>query len=185
MILFVDLQGGLKCHSNELLKAFVLGLSKQIKEEKAVYGQISDEEWEVIRLTKRERRDSILKFVENYLEQTSKCANCTTWKVESAEIWGDQYDDAQTFSDVEMNTTSYKASLDRKLTQAGFWKPTNGLRLTDVLFPHVSHGFRNQTFEIFTYHVRHFQALNSPLVLYIMEISEPTLANYIFQREHG
>lgn len=34
---------GYKCHCNELLRAYVLGLSKAIREEIAIYGQISDE----------------------------------------------------------------------------------------------------------------------------------------------
>jgi glutamate receptor, ionotropic, invertebrate len=38
-----DCVSGIRCHSNELLKSFVLGLSKAIREEMAVYGQISDE----------------------------------------------------------------------------------------------------------------------------------------------
>lgn len=38
---------GINCHANEMLKSFVLGLSKAIREETAVYGQISDEEWEI------------------------------------------------------------------------------------------------------------------------------------------
>lgn len=38
---------GIRCHSNELLKSFVLALSKAIREETAIYGQISDEEWEI------------------------------------------------------------------------------------------------------------------------------------------
>jgi hypothetical protein len=60
-----------------------------IKEEKAVYGQISDEEWEIIRPSKRERRNSILKFMEDNLLKVSVCSNCTTWRVESGEMWGD------------------------------------------------------------------------------------------------
>lgn len=54
---------GLKCHSNEILRSFVLGLSKAIREETAIYGQISDEEWEIVRPTKKERRDGILEFM--------------------------------------------------------------------------------------------------------------------------
>jgi hypothetical protein len=48
-----DCIGGVVCHANELLKSFVLGLSKAIREEAAVYGQISDEEWEIVRPSKR------------------------------------------------------------------------------------------------------------------------------------
>lgn len=48
-----DCVSGVVCHANELLKSFVLGLSKAIREEAAVYGQISDEEWEIVRPSKR------------------------------------------------------------------------------------------------------------------------------------
>src|SRR5690349_21164071 len=71
-----ECRSGLKCHSNELLKSFVLGLSKAIREENAVYGQISDEEWEIVRPSKKERRDGILKFMLGDLRKSSKCSNC-------------------------------------------------------------------------------------------------------------
>lgn len=48
-----DCVGGIQCHANELLKSFVLGLAKAIREEASVYGQISDEEWEIVRPTKK------------------------------------------------------------------------------------------------------------------------------------
>lgn len=48
---------------HELLKNFVIALSKLVREEEAIYGQISDEEWEAIRLNKRERRDSMLEHI--------------------------------------------------------------------------------------------------------------------------
>jgi glutamate receptor, ionotropic, invertebrate len=72
---------GIKCHANELLKSFVLGLSRSIREEHAVYQQISDEEWEIVRPSKRQRRRDILEFMLNGLSTTSKCSNCTTWRV--------------------------------------------------------------------------------------------------------
>jgi ionotropic glutamate receptor len=125
-----------------------------IKEEKAVYGQISDEEWEIIRPSKRERRNSILKFMEDNLLTVSVCSNCTTWRVESGEMWGDNY---MGISIAEDSSTLVNKKIDtdlRKLTQVGFWKPTNGLQMSDVLFPHVSHGFRGINFHIITYHVR-------------------------------
>lgn len=52
-----------KCLYHELMKFFAIGLSKLVREEEAIYGQISDEEWESIRLSKRERRDSMLDFI--------------------------------------------------------------------------------------------------------------------------
>jgi glutamate receptor, ionotropic, invertebrate len=72
---------GIKCHANELLKSFVLGLSRAIKEEYAIYQQISDEEWEIVRPSKRQRRSEILEFMLDDLSRTSKCSNCTTWQV--------------------------------------------------------------------------------------------------------
>lgn len=52
-----------KCYLHELLRNLALAVSKIIREEEAIYGQISDEEWEAIRLTKRERRDSMLENI--------------------------------------------------------------------------------------------------------------------------
>jgi hypothetical protein len=72
---------GIKCHANELLKSFVLGLSRAIREENAIYQQISDEEWEIVRPSKRQRRAEILEFMLEDLLKTSKCSNCTTWRV--------------------------------------------------------------------------------------------------------
>lgn len=51
------------CLYHELFKNFAVALSKLVREEEAIYGQISDEEWETIRLTKRERRDNMLEFI--------------------------------------------------------------------------------------------------------------------------
>lgn len=152
-----ECQSGLKCHANELLKTFVLGLSKAIREENAIYGQISDEEWEIVRPSKRERRDGILEFMLSDLQKNSKCSNCTTWAVNTAEIWGRQYQFAA-FSDEkaqEKSESQGRASFSNtKLIDAGFWKPFSGLKMTDVLFPHIAHGFRGKNFHIITYHVR-------------------------------
>lgn len=51
------------CSIAELVHGFVDGLSKVIEEEGSLYGQISDEEWEAIRLTKKERQNEILEYV--------------------------------------------------------------------------------------------------------------------------
>lgn len=51
------------CYIENLVNALVKGLSKLIREEKAVYGQIADEEWEVIRMTKVERKNDILQII--------------------------------------------------------------------------------------------------------------------------
>lgn len=157
-----DCVSGLKCHANEILRSFVLGLSKAIREETAIYGQISEEEWEIVRPTKKERRDGILDFMLDDLRRTSKCSNCTSWNVKTAEIWGDRYQYA-TFTDEGSQQASDKKTIqatesDLKFIDAGFWKPFDGLRMVDVLFPHISHGFRSKVFHIITYHVRYMDS---------------------------
>lgn len=83
---------GYSCHAGELLRGFVLALSRIIREETAVYGQISDEEWETIRPTKQERIMSFLNIMNDYLREFSVCSNCTRWKVQAAEFWGSTYE---------------------------------------------------------------------------------------------
>uniref|UniRef100_A0A336KK94 CSON009436 protein n=1 Tax=Culicoides sonorensis TaxID=179676 RepID=A0A336KK94_CULSO len=146
--------GGLHCHCAELLRAFVLGLSKMIKEEQAVYGQISDEEWEVIRPTKSERRDTIIGYMHAHLREFSKCDNCTTWQIQGAEVWGNSLDtrDLSKSTALFFNTYDTNWSEKTKLLNVGSWKSTTGLILYDVLFPHVSHKFRAKNFHIITYH---------------------------------
>lgn len=184
---------GISCHIGEFLKTFVLGLSRMIREEKSVYGQISDEEWEAIRPTKSEKRDGILKYMKVNLLEMSKCSNCTTWNIQAGEIWGNIYDTA--FSGISKlyfflkknnrvdSLMKFYSSLFYyflfefiqtellddddvdvmpqflikpvpKLLDVGYWKPTVGYQMTDFIFPHVTHGFRNKKLHIVTYHVR-------------------------------
>jgi ionotropic glutamate receptor len=145
---------GIKCHSNEILRAFVLGLSQAIREEVAVYGQISDEEWEIIRPTKPERRNNILAFMLSHLRKVSLCSNCTMWQVETADIWGTRY---ETTTFTSQSLAEKKAQSDSviafKLISAGTWRPFEGLVMTDSLFPHIAHGFRGRVFHLITFHV--------------------------------
>lgn len=76
--------GGVKCHANELLKSFALALSRAIREEASFYQQISDEEWEIVRPSKRQRRNEIIQTMLEDLKKISKCSNCTSWRVSYA-----------------------------------------------------------------------------------------------------
>jgi ionotropic glutamate receptor len=150
-----DCESSIKCHVNEMLSSFVLGLSQAIRSELAIYGQISDEEWEIIRPSKTERRNTVLAYMVEYLRKTAKCSSCTMWKLETADVWGRRYESA-VFS--SMTAAEKKAQDDVlnegiSLVPAGIWQPFEGLFMNDVLFPHISHGFRGRTFHIITYHV--------------------------------
>ena len=41
----------------------MLSISKLIAEEQSVYGEISDEEWEAVRFTKKEKQNEILRIM--------------------------------------------------------------------------------------------------------------------------
>lgn len=66
-----------ECLYHELFKNFAMAVSKLVREEEAFYSQISDEEWETIRLTKRERRDNMLEFI----KVTFGTYCIPTWKI--------------------------------------------------------------------------------------------------------
>lgn len=66
-----------ECLYHELFKNFAIAVSKLVREEEAFYSQISDEEWETIRLTKRERRDNMLEFI----KVTFGTYCIPTWKI--------------------------------------------------------------------------------------------------------
>lgn len=86
---------GEECLYHELLKNFCMSLSKLVREEEAIYSQISDEEWESIRLTKRERRDSMLEFIRDRLREVQLCKPCVNWNFETAETWGLRFDNTE------------------------------------------------------------------------------------------
>ncbi|XP_047990455.1 ionotropic receptor 93a isoform X1 [Leguminivora glycinivorella] len=91
-------KNGLMCFSEEMMNAFISALDSAVQEEFDVAAQVSDEEWEAIRPTKMQRRDTLLKHM-----------------------------------------------------QVAYWRPSDGLRFTDFLFPHIVHGFRGKVLPIITY----------------------------------
>lgn len=63
-------QNKLFCNFEETLLIFAQSVEKTISMEAAIYGQISDEEWEAIRMSKKERRNVMLKFIRVYIAPT-------------------------------------------------------------------------------------------------------------------
>lgn len=53
----------MNCTIEEICKAFVFSISKLIAEEQSIYGEISDEEWEALRYSKKEKQDEILRIM--------------------------------------------------------------------------------------------------------------------------
>lgn len=132
------------CTYHQVFRYFAFALSKIVREEEAMYGQISDEEWEAIRLTKRERRDSMLMHIRRHIRESPMCQSCIQWTFEAAETWGLRFADM-----IGNKLMPFKP----KVTDAAVWEPTTGLIINDAIFPHIEFGFRNKTLPIAIFHV--------------------------------
>ncbi|CAG4935436.1 unnamed protein product [Parnassius apollo] len=147
-------KNGLMCYCKEMMKAFVSALDSAVQEELDVAAQVSDEEWEAIKPTKLQRRDGLLKHMQQHIETNSKCGSCNTWKAIAADTWGATYrqfvDPAKSLES-EANTTNGVIE-EVQMLQVGTWRPADGVRFSDVLFPHVAHGFRGKELPIITFH---------------------------------
>ncbi|XP_055527509.1 ionotropic receptor 93a [Wyeomyia smithii] len=134
------------CYIENMITSLVHGLTKLIREEKAIYGQIADEEWEVIRMTKVERKNEILKVLRSDLTGKDNCNECSRWKVESGQTWGFTYQ----LRDEPGAAQSARNKI--ALIEAGYWTPQDGFVMEDFLFPHIAHGFRGIHLNFYSYH---------------------------------
>lgn len=73
------------------------------------------------------------------LNEVGKCDICTMWKFKSGETWGEEFQE--------------NASPIMELLDVGVWTPRDGLRLSDVLFPHIEQGFRQKNLPVISFHV--------------------------------
>ncbi|XP_075222423.1 ionotropic receptor 93a isoform X2 [Lycorma delicatula] len=128
--------GGVLCRLRELLNNLGLALQKSIQDELELSKQVSDEEWDAIKPSKVDRRNTLLNFISAQIRNEGACDNCTFWKLAAGEIWGQDY-------------------LDTKATDllfVGSWNPREGPVLLDELFPHSKHGFRSRRLPVATFH---------------------------------
>ncbi|XP_045499177.1 ionotropic receptor 93a [Colias croceus] len=148
-----ECQNGILCYCKELMNAFISALDEAVQEEFDVAAQVSDEEWEAIRPTKRQRRDMLLRHMQQHISTFSKCGNCSTWHALAADTWGATYR-RQTDNIISNKEDNYTNILIEhvNLLQVGFWRPIDGIKFEDVLFPHIQHGFRGKELPILTYH---------------------------------
>nr|AXF48842.1 ionotropic receptor IR11 [Lobesia botrana] len=147
---YEDCKNGILCYSQEMMNAFVSALDAAVQDEFDVAAQVSDEEWEAIRPTKIQRRDMLLKHMQQHIAANSKCGNCSTWQGMAADTWGSTYIIADSGSPADNETSGVIEKIE--LLQVGFWRPIDGMRYTDILFPHIAHGFRGKMLPIITYH---------------------------------
>ncbi|CAH1636349.1 unnamed protein product [Spodoptera littoralis] len=150
-----DCKNGIMCYCQELMDAFISALDAAIQDEFDVAAQVSDEEWEAIRPNKLQRRDKLLKHMQQYIAAKSRCGNCSTWRALAADTWGATYrsftETIDIVNDSNMNATN--RVIDKiDLLNVGIWRPIDAVRFEDVLFPHIHHGFRGKELPIITYH---------------------------------
>ncbi|KPJ08640.1 Glutamate receptor 2 [Papilio machaon] len=145
-----DCKNGLMCYCQEMMKALISALDSAVQDEFDIAAQVSDEEWEAIRPTKLQRRNDLLKHIQQHMQVNSRCGNCTTWRATAADTWGATY---RQVDPTTTNVNSTKGVIEEiKMLQVGTWRPADGVRFNDVLFPHVAHGFRGKELPIITYH---------------------------------
>lgn len=54
---------GLKCHVRELVSALAISLENSLTSERDLYELVTEEEFEIVRLTKTERKNEIIKGI--------------------------------------------------------------------------------------------------------------------------
>ncbi|XP_075975117.1 ionotropic receptor 93a [Anticarsia gemmatalis] len=145
---------GLMCYCQEMMDAFVSALDAAIQDEFDVAAQVSDEEWEAIRPNKIQRRDMLLKHMQQHISAKSRCGNCTTWRALAADTWGATYRGFADSPDAALPVINGTIGVIEKidLLNVGYWRPIDAVKFTDVLFPHIHHGFRGKQLPIITYH---------------------------------
>ncbi|XP_016772034.2 ionotropic receptor 93a isoform X5 [Apis mellifera] len=132
----------LKCYIKDLIEALAKALEYSLKNEIELFKRMNEDEFEMIRLTKSKKRAELLKNVRIHLSRNtsasnSVCEQCLLWRFFSSITWG--------------NFFSHDRNMAH-LLDIGTWTPIIGVNLTDVIFPHIVHGFRGINLPIATYH---------------------------------
>ncbi|XP_052741010.1 ionotropic receptor 93a isoform X2 [Bicyclus anynana] len=153
-----ECKNGVLCYAQELMDAFISALDTAVQEEFDVAAQVSDEEWEAIRPTKLQRKDTLLKHMQQFITVKSKCGNCSTWQVKAGDTWGATYrrsPESMSKGNISNPSDNYTnpSSNYTKLLHVGVWRPIDGFKFDDVLFPHIEHGFHGKELPIITYHM--------------------------------
>ncbi|XP_053999997.1 ionotropic receptor 93a [Hylaeus anthracinus] len=130
------------CFVAKLVKALSRTLDYSLMNEIELRNRAGLEDFEIIKLTKAERKREILKNIKIHLSQNlpdpkDGCRMCLLWRFSSSITWGN-------FFPREKNIAH--------LLDVGTWSPKFGVDLTDALFPHIDHGFRGIAIPITTYH---------------------------------
>ncbi|XP_046750223.1 uncharacterized protein LOC124413578 [Diprion similis] len=153
----VTCHGGFTCDVKELTRALAIALEDSLAEETKLSEHVTEEEFEAIRFTKRERRRDVLdKMKELFISRSGprgNCDRCLSWTVTSAITWGESFVKGKKTSEASDGGTGH-------FIVTGTWSPRLGAVMTDAIFPHVMHGFRGKTLPVITFHNPPWQIIN-------------------------
>nr|XP_033341070.1 ionotropic receptor 93a-like [Megalopta genalis] len=125
----------LKQYIKWLVRALARALDTSVRTESELLKRIGDEDFEITRLTKKERRHEVLKNIRIYAADEIDDEGLF-WKFTTAITWGNYF---------------VRGKNQAHLLDIGAWTPEFSVNLTDMLFPHIAHGFRGITLPIVTY----------------------------------
>ena len=121
------------CIVEEFSRFYVETLNEFLTNELEMYNDVHPEEWELIKPDRREKSNAMMVQLRLELRNKGICGNCSLWKMVASEVMG-----LDTINNLDV----------------GKWEPTQGLSLTDDLFPHVTGGLRNRRIRVTATDVR-------------------------------
>ncbi|KOC62658.1 Glutamate receptor delta-2 subunit [Habropoda laboriosa] len=152
------------CYIKEFIQALLKALQYSMINEIDLLRKVGYEDFDLIKLTKRERRREILNNITIHLSQNTfasevVCGRCLLWRFSSSITWGNFFSHGKN---------------EAHLLDIGVWTPNLGVNLTDVIFPHIAHGFRGINLPIATYHNPPWQ------ISTVSEIGEKSYEGLVF-----
>ncbi|XP_060858519.1 ionotropic receptor 93a [Metopolophium dirhodum] len=135
--------GGILCLVDELMSVFIMAFSALIQQEIELSQRVSEEEWDEIRPSKIDRRQSMVSFIKFRLNESGVCETCPLWQIDSGVTWGQEH----------FGQGCY-------ILPVGYWNTKTGLKLTEPLFLHLANGFRGIALPIATFNFPPWQIVN-------------------------
>ncbi|KAF6200681.1 hypothetical protein GE061_005125 [Apolygus lucorum] len=143
---------GLLCNTRQLVEKLINAIELSIEQEIILADSLSDEEWEVLKPSKLERRGNILDFIrKRKRDEAVDCDSCTEWIIRSSDSWGQDF----AMKNINERNNGYGKETNNTaggLLEVGYWQPRTGPVLVDNLFPNVIGGFRGRTMPIASVH---------------------------------
>ncbi|XP_011501036.1 PREDICTED: glutamate receptor ionotropic, delta-1, partial [Ceratosolen solmsi marchali] len=155
---------GLMCHIKEMMKALAISLENSLLTELELYDRVTEEEFEVVRLSKTDRKKEIIRSMNKELRKirssrVNSCSECVNWRMSSAITWGASFATSAYHQLQRPSSDLGPRNAGYQLIDVGTWIPGLGVNMTEPLFAHVSHGFRGICLPVSSFHNPPWQIL--------------------------